>query len=95
MNKQPKSLPTFASEKEEQIFWQTHDSTDYIDWNKATKNPSLPNLKPSSKTISIRLPESLIADLKRLANKKDVPYQSLVKTYLSQKVRDEGGVKYS
>lgn len=84
-----KRLPTFKSEKQERLFWQTHDSTDYVDWDKAHLDVSFPNLKPSSKSISIRLPESLLNELKMLANQQDVPYQSLLKTYLSEKVREQ------
>lgn len=86
-----KSLPQFKSEAEEQEFWLTHDSTDYVDWSTAEKNPSFPNLKPSSKMVSIRLPDSLVRDLKSVANKKDVPYQSLVKVYLSERIKAELG----
>lgn len=87
--KQYKELPVFKNEAEEDAFWQTHDSTDFIDWDKAITNPSFPNLKPTSRTISIRLPETLIRDLKTMANKKDIPYQSLVKVYLSERVKAE------
>lgn len=83
-----KSIPTFTSEAEEQEFWQKHDSTDYIDWSKG-KIGVFPELKPSTKTISLRLPESLLAAIKTLANKKDVPYQSLMKVFLSEKLQDE------
>lgn len=86
--KKLKSIPTFKSENEERKFWATHDSTDYIDWSKA-KKVKFPNLKPSVRSISIRLPESLINDLKILANKKDVPYQSLMKIFLTEKVEEE------
>ena len=89
MNSNRKPLPQFSSEDEEREFWATHDSTEYVDWSKAEKNPTFPRLKPSTRTVSIRLPESLIAELKTLANKKDVPYQSLVKIYLSEKVKEE------
>lgn len=89
MNSKRKPIPHFASEDEEREFWATHDSTDYIDWSKAEKNPSFPRLKPSTRTVSIRLPESLIAELKTLANKKDVPYQSLVKIFLAERVKEE------
>jgi predicted DNA binding CopG/RHH family protein len=89
MNSKRKPIPQFKSEDEERKFWATHDSTEYIDWSKAEKNLTLPRLKPSTRTISIRLPESLIAELKALANKKDVPYQSLVKIYLFEKVKEE------
>lgn len=83
-----KDIPHFKSEDEEREFWEKQDSTEYIDW-KNGENVSFPNLKPSLKSISIRLPESMIEQLKVIANKKDVPYQSLVKIYLSEKVREE------
>ena len=83
-----KDIPHFKSEDEEREFWEKQDSTEYIDW-KNGKNVSFSNLKPSLKSISIRLPESMIEQLKVIANKKDVPYQSLVKIYLSEKVREE------
>ena len=80
-----KRLPKFRSEAEERRFWYTHDSTDYLDWSKA-KRVLFPNLKPSVKTISIRLPESLLGALKTLANERDVPYQSLVKMILAERI---------
>jgi predicted DNA binding CopG/RHH family protein len=83
-----KKIPKFKSEAEESAFWATHDSTEYIDYSTA-KRVVFPNLKPSTKTISIRLPESLIEHLKLLANKRDVPYQSLLKMFLSEKVEEE------
>jgi predicted DNA binding CopG/RHH family protein len=83
-----KKLPKFKSEEEEAEFWATHDSTEYVDYSKA-KRIVFQNLKPSTKTISIRLPESLIEHLKVLANKRDVPYQSLLKIFLSEKVEEE------
>jgi len=89
MNSNFKPIPEFSSEDEEREFWATHDSTEYIDWSKAEKNPTFSRLKPSTRTVSIRLPESLIAELKTLANKKDVPYQSLMKIFLYEKVREE------
>jgi predicted DNA binding CopG/RHH family protein len=83
-----KELPIFKNEDEERNFWDTHDSTDYIDWSKA--EPAVfPNLKFSTETISLRLPDSLLAELKALANSKDVPYQSLMKIYLSERVAQE------
>jgi predicted DNA binding CopG/RHH family protein len=78
-----KKIPKFKSEKAEEQFWQEHDSADYIDWSKA-KEAVFPNLKPSTRTISIRLPESLFYELKVLANKDDIPYQSLIKLILIQ-----------
>jgi predicted DNA binding CopG/RHH family protein len=86
--KKLKKIPKFKSESEEIEFWATHDSTEYIDYSKA-KRIVFRNLKPSTKTISIRLPESLIEHLKVLANKRDVPYQSLLKMFLSEKVAEE------
>ena len=83
-----KKIPKFKSEAEEAEFWATHDSSEYIDYSKA-KRVVFPKLKPSTKTISIRLPESLIEHLKVLANKRDVPYQSLLKIFLSEKVEEE------
>ena len=90
MKKEIKEIPPFKSEKEERNFWEKHDSADYVDWRHG-KRVSFPALKPSLKSISIRLPESMIEQLKVLANKKDIPYQSLVKIYLSEKVREEIG----
>ena len=83
-----KELPTFKSEEEERKFWSEHDSTEYLDWSKARRGV-FPNLKPSTKTISLRLPEAMLEELKLLANKKDVPYQSLVKVFLSERIDSE------
>ncbi|MEE8483228.1 MAG: BrnA antitoxin family protein [Nitrospinota bacterium] len=85
--KKLKRTPKFKNEEEERKFWSKHDSTEYIDWTKA-KKVIFPNLKPSTKTISIRLPEHLLNELKLLANKKDMPYQSLIKSLLSDKVEE-------
>lgn len=87
--KKLKPIPQFKNEDEEDEFWSTHDSTEYIDWDKAIVNPIFPNLKPSTKTITIRISASLLNDLKMIANKKDVPYQSLVKIFLDEKVKEE------
>jgi predicted DNA binding CopG/RHH family protein len=78
----------FASEAQEREFWGKNDSTDYVDWKKA-KKVTLSNLKPSSKTISIRLPEIVLEELKMLANKRDVPYQSLLKIFLVEKIEEQ------
>lgn len=86
--KEFKKIPEFKNEDQERKFWATHDSTEYIDWSKA-KKVVFPNLKPSTKTITIRVPQSLLNSLKAIANKKDVPYQSLVKMLLDEKVREE------
>jgi len=83
-----KRVPKFKSENEESEFWATHDSTEYVDYSKARK-VLLPKLKPSTRSISIRLPESLIEHLKVLANKRDIPYQSLLKMLLTEKVEEE------
>ena len=83
-----KQMPKFESEDQERDFWETHDSTDYIDWNKA-KRVTLANLKPSTKTISIRLPESMLDELKLLANKRDVPYRALLKIFLAERIDQE------
>jgi len=81
-------LPRFRSEAEEREFWETHDSALYVDWSGA-KLALFPNLKPSTETISLRLPASLLAEVKALANKRDVPYQSLLKVYLAERVARE------
>ena len=83
-----KKIPVFKSEEEEREYWATHDSTEFIDWSKARKS-TLSNLKPSLKTISIRLPEIMIEELKLLANKRDVPYQSLMKMFIAERVEQE------
>ena len=83
-----KKVPEFQNEDEERKFWATQDSTEFVDWKKAKKTV-LPNLKPSVKTISLRLPESMLEELKLLANKRDVPYQSLLKIFLSEKIHEE------
>jgi len=87
-----KRMPKLTSEERERDFWASHDSTEYLDWKKA-KRVKLPNLKPSLKTISIRLPVSMIEDLKVLANQRDVPYQSLLKVFLAERVGRELGAK--
>jgi predicted DNA binding CopG/RHH family protein len=83
-----KKIPKFVNEDQERDFWSTHDSVEYIDWRQA-QCTSFPNLKPSTKTISIRLPESMLDDLKTLANKKDIPYQSLLKAFLAERIKEE------
>ncbi len=83
-----KKIPKFKSEKEEFEFWSTHDSTKYVDFSKG-KRVAFSNLKPSVRTVSVRLPESLIAYLKVLANKRDIPYQSLMKMFLIERIQKE------
>ena len=83
-----KKIPKFQSEAEERLFWQKHDSSEYIDWSDA-ENVVMPKLKPSTRSISIRLPESMIEELKVIANKRDVPYQSLLKIFISERIDAE------
>lgn len=83
-----KAIPTFSSEAEERTFWETHDSSTFVEWGKA-RVAVFPNLKPSTETISLRLPAALLAELKALANKRDVPYQSLLKVFLAERVDRE------
>ena len=85
MSKKRKPIPAFKSEAEERAFWENHDSTDYVDWSKA-KRVRFPNLKPSTKAISLRLPVDLLERIKIAANKRDVPYQSLIKVWLAEKI---------
>ena len=86
MSKQ-KEMPEFKTEAEERAFWETHDSSEYLDWSQA-KRTVLPKLKPSTKTISLRLPEALLDRIKIEANKRDMPYQSLIKAWLADDVND-------
>lgn len=90
MNKKQKikSIPKFKNEDEERDFWATHDTTDYFDFSDEVEL-DLSQLKPSTKPITIRLPESLLDSLKKLANKRDVPYQSLMKILLAEKLNEE------
>jgi predicted DNA binding CopG/RHH family protein len=83
-----KPVPDFASEAEERAFWQTHDTADHVDWRKAER-VRFPNLKPSTRSISLRLPQGLLDDLKVAANKRDVPYQSLIKVWLAERLANE------
>lgn len=85
MNKPTKAIPHFANENEERAYWEAHDSTEHLDWTKAQK-VTLPNLKPTTKTISLRLPQHLLDSLKVAANARDVPYQSLIKVWLQEKL---------
>lgn len=83
-----KQIPEFKTEDEEREFWAAHDSTEYLDWSKA-KPATLARLKPSTKTISLRLPESMLNELRLLANKRDVPYQSWIKIVLQERIDQE------
>lgn len=87
MSKLTKSIPHFSSEAEERAFWESQDSTAYVDWSKA-KRAVLPNLKPTTKTISLRLPQHLLDSIKTAANARDVPYQSLIKVWLQEKLHN-------
>ena len=78
-------IPEFQAEDEEREFWAMHDSTDYLDWNQAER-VVLPKLKPATKTISLRMSETMLNELRLLANKMDVPYQSLIKVYLRERI---------
>jgi predicted DNA binding CopG/RHH family protein len=88
MSKPRRQVPEFAGEAEERAFWETHDTADYVDWSTA-RPARLPNLKPSTTAISLRLPIALLERIKLAANQRDVPYQSLIKLWLAEKV--EGG----
>ncbi len=83
-----KKIPEFKNGDEEKAFWDNHDSTDFVDWSTAQR-VTLPNLKPSVKKISLRLPQAMLNDLKLLANKRDVPYQSLLKIFLAERIDKE------
>ena len=86
-----KKIPEFKTEAEERDFWENHDSTEYVNWKQA-ESVSMPNLKPTTKTISIRLPESLLNSIKIEANKRDMPYQSLIKAWLADDVKQSRGI---
>ncbi len=85
MKERPKQLPRFANEAAERRFWETHDSTDYVDWTRAER-AVFTQIKPTTRAISLRLPETLLAGLKTAANQRDVPYQSLIKVWLAEKL---------
>ena len=85
MNKPTKAIPEFADEAAERAFWENNDSTEYLDWSRAQR-AVLPNLKPTTKTISLRLPQHLLDAIKAAANARDVPYQSLIKVWLQEKL---------
>ena len=79
------AIPKFKTDAQERAYWEAHDSTDHVDWTKA-KKVTLPNLRPSTKTISLRLPQHLLDSIKVAANARDVPYQSLIKVWLQEKL---------
>ncbi len=86
MSKHPRSIPKFANEAAERRFWEKNDSTEYLDWEGA-QSTVFPNLKPSTRTISLRLPQHLLDSIKTAANARDVPYQSLIKVWLQEKLQ--------
>ncbi len=88
-----KDLPTFSIEEEEREFWAVHDVVDFFDWGKAEAG-AFPALKPSTATISLRLPRAMLEELKALANEQDVPYQSLIKMYLAERIAREREQRY-
>jgi len=88
MSRKAKPYPRFRDEAEERQFWESHNSSDYVDWSRAER-VRMPNLRPSTKSISLRLPVMLLERIKIAANKRDVPYQSLIKTWLAEKA--DGG----
>ena len=83
-----RDIPTFESEDEEREFWATHDSTEYVNWDKAAP-AYFPKLKPSTQSISLRLPEMMLAQLRLIAHKRDIPYQSLIKVFLYERINQE------
>jgi predicted DNA binding CopG/RHH family protein len=87
MTKRLKTVPEFANEADERRFWEQHDSSDYLDWTQA-QQVVMPNLKPTTKTISLRLPQHLLDSIKAAANARDVPYQSLIKVWLQEKLHN-------
>jgi Uncharacterized protein conserved in bacteria len=90
MSRKSEPVPHFSTEAEERAYWEHNDSADHVDWSKAAK-VRLPNLKPSSTSISLRLPNSLLDQIKVAAGKRDVPYQSLIKIWLAEKLETPGG----
>ena len=88
MPRKPNRRPRFRNEREERKFWETHDSTEYVDWSRAER-ARFPNLKPTTTSISLRLPVGLLERIKIAANKRDVPYQSLIKAWLAERVAQD------
>jgi len=88
MKKRLKSVPKFTNEDDERRFWEQYDSADYLDWSQA-QQVMMPKLKPTTKTISLRLPQHLLDSIKAAANSRDVPYQSLIKVWLQEKLRND------
>jgi predicted DNA binding CopG/RHH family protein len=93
MKRALKPIPRFKTEAEERAFWETHDSTEYVNWSRAQR-VRFPNLKPSTQAISLRLPVALLEQIKVEANRRDVPYQSLIKVWLAEKTEQEQGAAH-
>jgi len=93
INKPEKTIPEFKTEAEERAWWESHDSSRHVDWRRA-KRVRLSNLKPSTKTISLRLPETLLERIKIEASKRDMPYQSLIKAWLAEHVNPDSGKQH-
>jgi predicted DNA binding CopG/RHH family protein len=87
-----KAIPRFSTEDDERQFWAGHDTVNYFDWSKAVR-ATFPELRPSTATISLRLPSSMLEELKALANERDVPYQSLLKVFLAERIANERGMR--
>lgn len=88
-HKKLKEIPKFKSEDEERKFWNKVDTSDYFDWSKPIVNPVMPNLKPTFTSISMRMPQFMIDDLKMIAHRKDMPYQTLMKNFIAEKIKEE------
>ena len=88
MNKPTKVIPVFANEAQERAYWEAHDSTQHLDWSKS-RTVIMPNLKPTTKTISLRLPQHMLDSIKLAANARDVPYQYLIKVWLQEKLNSD------
>ena len=92
MRRRARAIPTFESEAEERRFWERNDSSDDVDWSRAER-VRLPDLRPSTTSISVRLPISLLERIKIAAHKRDIPYQSLIKTWLAEKLDATEGAR--
>ena len=89
-----KPIPEFKNEDEERAFWASHDSSEYVNWSKASRT-IFPNLKPTTRAISLRLPETMLEELRQMANQRDVPYQSLIKIFLRERIDMEHQRNYA
>jgi predicted DNA binding CopG/RHH family protein len=89
MPKKLKEMPVFENENDEREFWTENDSTDFVDWNNSADSVILPKLKPTTRTISLRISASMLEKIRLVANKRDVPYQSLIKSFLQERIDEE------